>query len=478
MKTKIFAILTIVFFLSSNICLAQEPVLPGEQISNPGGSTVDDLISGQSSAESLVETQQAIAEALSAGFVTAQDTGLYVDGQEYKFSHANNYYLFYKPDYMIDEIFEDAQRLGLNAIRTWGFCDGMYKEGVSFQPSYGVYDETGFLKMDYILYKAAQYDMKLIIPFVNNWDDFGGINQYVEWFLGRQPSYSEHDLFYTNETIKDWYRDYVTYFVNRTNTYTGIAYKDDPTVLMWELGNEPRAYGDSTGDTLNPWINEMAEYVKGVDPNHLLSTGIEGWYGYSDGVDFIESQSSPYVDVATFHLFPDYYNLSDEQALQWIRDRASDAQNVLNKPVYIGEFGKMVDRSAPDVRTQTKARDGLYRNIYNTAASSGANGVGFWILYGDSYPDYDNFGVYYPSDRSTNRVIKSGSELFVTSSGGSGGSGGGKDKENPGKGNKKNTTSNLSSDINTSLQAYKRRLLKKSSLDFYNDLLPASGNLE
>jgi endo-1,4-beta-mannosidase len=196
--------------------------------------------------------------------------------------------------------------------------------------------------------------------------------------------------------------------------------------LIWDLANEPRAYTDSTGSVLNPWINEMAAYVKSIDSNHVLSTGIEGWYGYASGVDFVQSQSSPYIDIVTFHDFPDYYGLSSDQALGWIRDRANSAQNTLKKPVYIGEFGKMVYRDAPDASTQMRTRNTLYKDIYSTAASVGVDGIGFWLLSGHQddgtlYPDYDHFTVYSPEDGSTCRVIKSGSSLFVPSSGGKGG---------------------------------------------------------
>lgn len=38
--------------------------------------------------------------------------------------------------------------------------------------------------------------------------------------------------------------------LTRRNTYTGIQYRDDPTIFAWELINEPRCITDASGDTL------------------------------------------------------------------------------------------------------------------------------------------------------------------------------------------------------------------------------------
>lgn len=39
--------------------------------------------------------------------------------------------------------------------------------------------------------------------------------------------------------------------VTRFNTITRVAYKDDPTIMAWELINEPRDQADYSGKTIN-----------------------------------------------------------------------------------------------------------------------------------------------------------------------------------------------------------------------------------
>ncbi|MDQ3230824.1 MAG: hypothetical protein M3Q07_03305, partial [Pseudobdellovibrionaceae bacterium] len=62
------------------------------------------------------------------GFVRRDGSRLTVDGQSFYFAGANQYYLFYKSRAMIDEVLEDASRMGLTVMRTWAFCDGQWNE--------------------------------------------------------------------------------------------------------------------------------------------------------------------------------------------------------------------------------------------------------------------------------------------------------------------------------------------------------------
>lgn len=46
------------------------------------------------------------------------------------------------------------------------------------------------------------------------------------------------------------FKDYVKAILMRRNSITGVLYRDDPTIMAWDLANEPWVLGDDTGKTL------------------------------------------------------------------------------------------------------------------------------------------------------------------------------------------------------------------------------------
>ena len=47
------------------------------------------------------------------------------------------------------------------------------------------------------------------------------------------------------------YHDFIETVMMRENTITGVLYKDDPTIMAWQLANEPRT--NNCGD-YKKWI--------------------------------------------------------------------------------------------------------------------------------------------------------------------------------------------------------------------------------
>ena len=123
--------------------------------------------------------------------------------------------------------------------------DGGDKQGVYFQywdpvkkaPAYND-GPNGLERLDYVLAKAAELSVKVIMVMVNNWRAFGGIDQYLMWY-GRD----KHHEFFTAPEIKQAYKNWVEHVVMRKNTITGSLYRDDPTIFSWGLANEPRCKG-------------------------------------------------------------------------------------------------------------------------------------------------------------------------------------------------------------------------------------------
>jgi mannan endo-1,4-beta-mannosidase len=359
------------------------------------------------------------------GFVDASGGQFVLDGQPFRYGGTNNYYLHYKSDVMVDDVFADAAAMNLRVMRTWAFleCGGdrpnaaggcsqgpdSWMQRWSNAANGPVYNSGagGLQRLDAMLAKANERGIKLIVVLTNNWRDFGGMDQYVAW-RGLQF----HDQFYTDPGIRQDYRSWVATLVNRVNSITGVRYRDDPAIFSWELANEPRCInaslptsGSCTQQTILDWAGEMSTYIKSLDPNHMVSVGDEGFldwgrgndwpYNAADGVDHEALTALPDVDFGTFHLYPDHWGRDPQWGTTWISDHLTSAQGY-GKPVILEEFG---------YRNQG-ARDATYQQWTDTVRNGGGDGWNFWLLTGiqddgQLYPDYDGFRVVTPSSTAT-----------------------------------------------------------------------------
>lgn len=58
------------------------------------------------------------------------------------------------------------------------------------------------------------------------------VMQFVEWAI---PGETNPDTFFTDERVKTLYKNYIRDFLNHVNSQTGLAYKDDPTILSFSM---------------------------------------------------------------------------------------------------------------------------------------------------------------------------------------------------------------------------------------------------
>lgn len=385
------------------------------------------------------------------GFAYTQGTRFMLDGSPFYYAGTNCYYLTFKSQEAVDSVFKDAEAMGLKVIRVWGNLDVGVKTGTTDsegKPVFtnnndgpgekdGIYfqyfdkdlgkpvineGKDGLQKLDYALYQAENHGIKLLITFTNYWDAFGGMGQYIKWAQELGITGLKKDDFYTNETLKGWYKDYVNGLLNHTNPYTGRKLKDEPSVFAWELANEPRCNTDAQckDNILYNWAKEMSEYVKSVDPNHMVALGDEGFYnkpyGYyneyttsnyafygAEGVDFEKLMTIDTLDFGTPHLYLDQWGMkhtgTGQDDLLWFKIHGETCAE-LGKPVILEEFG-LTNRTIRDSEYE-QWFEVLEGNVYETVEYAGTN---YWMIAsyidGALYPDYDQYTVYGPEGTDT-----------------------------------------------------------------------------
>lgn len=365
-------------------------------------------------------------------FVGRSGTALSVNGRAFRFLGGNAYFLgadAARGDTdAVRNVFAMARGLGMTVVRTWGFHDGADSlDTAVIQHGPGKFNERALRGLDYVLLQAQRHGIRLLLPLVNGWDDYGGMNQYVRWKVmnaggtipheaGGRPGEeagegnrryriaitpsSFHDDFYRDPVIRSWYANYVRMLLTRINTFSGIAYRMDTTILGWELANEPRS-SDRSGLTIRGWLDEMGALIKSIDVNHLIGSGEEGfdisgagyrdeaYYGQtwlfdgSSGTSFSLNSASPSLDFASAHLYPESWNLPNAAGGNWIRDHLRVAATA-GKPLILGEFG---------VRTM---KIPTYDSWLSTAAYDGVAGAVVWQILKPGLADQGGFGIYCP----------------------------------------------------------------------------------
>jgi len=292
--------------------------------------------------------------AIPSGTVYSNGTHFYVEGEGiFYFAGCNSYDLFTMEPENIDTRLAEMASDGVKVVRTWGFS---HEDWHGFEPEEGVYDENQFMLFDYIMEAARDNGIRIIITLEGYWEAYGGIDQRLEWEGLASGDHASRSVFFTDEGCKEQYKNYVTHFVNRINSISGIAYKNDPVLFAWELMNEPRYQNatpneNSTGETLRAWVDEMAGLIKSLDTNHMVSVGIEGHesrygFGGDEGNPFIYIHQSPDIDFTTAHPYPteEWANLTLQETTDLIRAWISDSHNEVGKPFIMEEWNVHADK--------------------------------------------------------------------------------------------------------------------------------------
>lgn len=418
------------------------------------------------------------------GYVRTTQSGFTVDGAPFRFVGINMWQAAWvaaaSPARLQREL--DVLRAhGITVLRitalSEGAADAPLQASPALQPSPGVFDPKLAEGLDLVLHELRARNMRAVLVLNNQWTWSGGMAMYLVWARGGSwrdiPYPSSHLTQYwdpvpeqsrPHATNADWdrYQKWASAFystpaavaladaavrwmLQRRNTYSGMAYAEDPTILGWELCNEPRAVSDESGRlaarlALIQWVRSTAALVKRHAPRQLVMVGSEGTtpFGEYINVDFEAIHKVDDVDAVTIHIWPENWGWGDASSgarlasavahsLEYLDDQVQRAR-ALGKPLVLEEFGLARDAQRADAEPgHTTRRNAYYAAMLRAAEAHGVAGVmpwgwggsgrqrvpgAYWRV-GDDFigdPPHESQGWYsvYDGDTSTLELLRQG----------------------------------------------------------------------
>ena len=281
--------------------------------------------------------------------------------------------------------------IGINNLRVLVGADG--ENGIktrvepSLQVAPGVYNDTILAGLDYFMNELRERDMTAVLYLNNSWEWSGGYSVYLQWFghgdavvpaVDGWPAYMEYvKQFPQSDSAKALFANHVNYIVSRTNRYNQIKYVDDPTIMSWQIGNEPRAFSDENKEPFARWMADVAAQIKSLDPNHMVSSGSEGSWGCEMDMNLFEKiHADPNINYLNIHIWPYNWSWVKADSLKELLPRAKentkkyiDDHMVIarkySKPIVLEEFGFPRDGFSFSKEAPTTARDEYYRYVFD-----------------------------------------------------------------------------------------------------------------
>jgi len=340
------------------------------------------------------------ADAQQKGFVTVKNGAFFLNGKHYYYIGANYWYggilgtkgTYGNRDRLLREL--DAMKaMGIDNLRVLvgaeGPDDEPFRVTPTLQQAPGLYNDDLFDGLDFLLAEMGKRDMRAVLFLNNSWDWSGGYAQYLNWngygpipYPSVKPNTWPDFIAYASQfhrcdRCKQEFYDFVSYVIGRTNRYTGLKYTDDPAIMTWEIGNEPRAFSTENIPLLEELVSNTAALIKSIDNNHLVTTGTEGQHGCEESLGVFEQiHSDPNIDYLTMHIWPKNWSWLDIKNIAGSLDSAIIKTNAymkdhiavarrLHKPLVLEEFGLPRDFHGYSPSESVSCRDRYYGNAFD-----------------------------------------------------------------------------------------------------------------
>eukprot|EP01084_Bolivina_argentea_P159233 277348_1 len=315
-------------------------------------------------------------------FITRSGSKLQIEGNNIRLAGANIYWLgldengspgiAYPTTFRVNDAISTAvYTLGATVIRahTLGISTG--QKHLSFEDTLNDFTTSGINHIDHAIYIAKQHNVRLVIPLTDNWHYYhGGELTFCNWRGTNQQA-----QFYSNNTIINDFKTYINKLLTHVNNYTGVALKDEPTILAWETGNE---LGQSGTPMPPSWSQMICEYIKSITSKQLVLDGRSGINS--------EELKMDCFDIYSQHYYPMNINTLQNSAKQ---------VEAANKVFFAGEYawtnpgGTHLGQFLNGIEASTTSMD-CYWSVFPHNDS-----------YGFEYHD-DSYSMYYPGNEPGN----------------------------------------------------------------------------
>ena len=278
----------------------------------------------------------------------------------------------------------------------------------------GIYNDTIFDGLDFLMSELGKRNMKAVLFFTNSWEWSGGYSQYLNWAgkgknpvpsVDGWPAYMEYVKQYAGcKECEQLLKNHIKHIVSRTNRYSKKKYTEDPAIFSWQIGNEPRAFSDTNKPLFVAWLKDISSYIKSLDKNHLVSIGSEGQWGCEMDMGlFKQIHSDPNIDYLTMHIWPKNWSWLDvknmngtlqnsiDKTAEYINNHMAVAQE-LSKPIVLEEFGFPRDHHQYNLTDSTVLRDTYYASVFEIILKASKTndvlaGCNFWAWGGMARPN-------------------------------------------------------------------------------------------
>lgn len=253
---------------------------------------------------------------------------------------------------------DSLQAIGVNHLRVPAAVEGRNYAALLSGKGMEKFVEKWLVGLDFLLAEMSKRGMHAVVYFGNA-------------PVPQEEGHNELPRYLDVGACKE-FDAFVESVVMRRNTVTDTLYRDDPTILAWQVACTPRPGSLRHHRSFAEWMCHAVGHIKRLDPNHLVSTGSEGFRGCDDDEGFYrELHEQSRADYLSVQLNP--------VAWRWVsRDRLFDGLgNVFGKatgyleahlnlaqrldmPLVVENFDYLRDNGIPAATASTMSRDAFF----------------------------------------------------------------------------------------------------------------------